>query len=49
MTSILNRTDRDIDQAVQLLADGKLVAFGTETVYGLGADAQNPTAVAAIF
>ena len=28
---------------------GKLVAFGTETVYGLGADATNPQAVASIF
>jgi len=32
-----------------LLAAGELVGFGTETVYGLGADARNPTAVAAVF
>ena len=38
-----------IPRAAQLLHDGHLVAFGTETVYGLGADATNPTAVAAIF
>ncbi len=31
------------------MREGALVAFGTETVYGLGADAQNPQAVAAIF
>jgi L-threonylcarbamoyladenylate synthase len=32
-----------------LLIDGKLVAFPTETVYGLGADALNPAAVKRIF
>ncbi|GHT87329.1 threonylcarbamoyl-AMP synthase [Betaproteobacteria bacterium] len=36
-------------QAAQLLAAGELVAFPTETVYGLGADAANPAAVAKIF
>lgn len=35
--------------AAALLAEGKLVAFPTETVYGLGADAENPDAVRAIF
>jgi L-threonylcarbamoyladenylate synthase len=49
MTELLNRTDRDISQAASLLAAGELVAFGTETVYGLGADATNARAVAAIF
>lgn len=39
----------DIRQAAQLLADGGLVAFPTETVYGLGADAGNDAAVAKIF
>jgi L-threonylcarbamoyladenylate synthase len=38
-----------IDQAVQLLRAGELIAFPTETVYGLGADASNPKAVARIF
>ena len=38
-----------IDQAVQLLRAGRLVAFPTETVYGLGADATNADAVRAIF
>ena len=35
--------------AAQLLRAGKLVAFGTETVYGLGADATNAQAVASIY
>ena len=39
----------EIRQAARLLEAGKLVAFPTETVYGLGADASNPEAVAAIF
>ena len=33
-------------EAAQRLAQGRLVAFPTETVYGLGADAENPEAVA---
>lgn len=39
----------DIQRAVQLLRQGELVALPTETVYGLGADALNPDAVAKIF
>jgi L-threonylcarbamoyladenylate synthase len=39
----------EIDQAVKILRAGGLVAFPTETVYGLGADAANPSAVAKIF
>ena len=38
-----------IDEAAAALAAGRLVAFPTETVYGLGADAENPDAVAAIY
>jgi L-threonylcarbamoyladenylate synthase len=38
-----------IAEAGQVLRDGRLVAFPTETVYGLGADATNDRAVAAIF
>ena len=38
-----------IDAAARLLEAGELVAFPTETVYGLGADAQNPEAVRAIY
>lgn len=39
----------DIDRAVKLLRAGRLVAFPTETVYGLGADATNESAVQRIF
>jgi L-threonylcarbamoyladenylate synthase len=39
----------DADRAAALLRGGELVAFPTETVYGLGADARNGRAVAAIF
>ena len=39
----------DIDRAVALLRAGDLVAFPTETVYGLGADAGNAVAVAKVF
>lgn len=42
-------TQTDIIRAAQLLAEGRLVAFPTETVYGLGADARNPDAVARIY
>src|SRR5699024_11229128 len=38
-----------IDEAAQLLRKGEVVAFPTETVYGLGADATNEGAVAKIF
>lgn len=39
----------DVQRAVTVLRSGGLVAFPTETVYGLGADARNPEAVARIF
>jgi L-threonylcarbamoyladenylate synthase len=39
----------DIISAVEILRRGGLVAFPTETVYGLGADAGNPAAVDRIF
>lgn len=42
-------TPADLDRAAALLRAGRLVAFPTETVYGLGADATNDEAVAAIF
>ncbi|MBF0560865.1 MAG: threonylcarbamoyl-AMP synthase [Alphaproteobacteria bacterium] len=38
-----------LEKAAELLRSGHLVAFPTETVYGLGADATNDRAVAAIF
>ena len=42
-------TPDEIGRAVELLRAGELVAFGTETVYGLGADACDGAAVAAIY
>jgi L-threonylcarbamoyladenylate synthase len=42
-------TDALIAKAVELLRAGQVVALPTETVYGLGADALNPAAVARIF
>ena len=38
-----------ISEAVAILRRGGLVAFPTETVYGLGADARNPAAVARLY
>lgn len=40
---------QDLARAAEFLLAGRLVAFPTETVYGLGADATNGAAVAAIF
>lgn len=48
MTEILRGED-GIARAAELLLAGNLVAFGTETVFGLGADATNGAAVAAVF
>src|SRR3954462_8485337 len=45
MVRVVRATQVEIDTAVQALRDGELVAFPTETVYGLGANAQNPAAV----
>jgi len=42
-------SDAIIEQGAALLRAGRLVAFPTETVYGLGGDATNDRAVAAIF
>ena len=50
MNSIIKEaTDENLFQAANLIKNGKLVAFPTETVYGLGASAYIPTAVAGIF
>ena len=38
-----------IEKAAQIIRRGGLVAFPTETVYGLGADVENPHAVSRIF
>ncbi|WP_297516505.1 L-threonylcarbamoyladenylate synthase [Thermococcus sp.] len=53
MTIVINMRDglddRKIKVAGRLIIEGKLVAFPTETVYGLGADALNENAVRRIF
>jgi L-threonylcarbamoyladenylate synthase len=49
MVRVVRATQVEIETAVQALRDGELVAFPTETVYGLGANAANPAAVAKIF
>ncbi len=49
MVRVTRATQVEIETAVQALRDGELVAFPTETVYGLGANAQNPAAVRKIF
>ncbi|MDC1311021.1 L-threonylcarbamoyladenylate synthase [Burkholderiales bacterium] len=43
------RITTDISAAARLLTEGQLVAFPTETVYGLGADALNPDAVRRVY
>ena len=48
-TLILPADEYSISMASDLLRAGKLVAFPTETVYGLGADATNADAVLSIF
>ena len=49
MTEVLAADAAGLARAAALILDGQLVAFGTETVYGLGADATNGQAVAAVF
>jgi L-threonylcarbamoyladenylate synthase len=49
MTEILAADPPGIARAAELLRAGALVALGTETVYGLGADATDARAVAAVF
>src|SRR6185503_1360535 len=46
---VVPESDVAIAEAAERLRAGRLVAFPTETVYGLGADATNGTAVAGIF
>src|SRR5690348_4256636 len=48
-SSIVSPSPLEIERAAALLREGRLVAFPTETVYGLGADARNEQAVAGIF
>ena len=49
ITQRLSTGPAGLSEAGELLRDGKLVAFPTETVYGLGADATNGLAVAGIY
>lgn len=42
-------TEKDIKQAAEIIKSGGLVAFPTETVYGLGANALDPEAVAKVY
>src|SRR5471032_1748683 len=48
-TQILPANEAAVATAVRCLRDGGLVAFPTETVYGLGADATNPKAIARLY
>lgn len=48
-TKILNDTTEEIEEAARMIAGGGLVAFPTETVYGLGADALNSDAVGRVY
>jgi L-threonylcarbamoyladenylate synthase len=47
--TIVAATKESIDRAAKALAKGEIVAFPTETVYGLGANALNAAAVAKVF
>ena len=49
MRNLLPATEENVRRAAEVIRRGGLVAFPTETVYGLGADALNPEAVARIF
>jgi Sua5/YciO/YrdC/YwlC family protein len=49
VTELLTADAGGLARAADLLRLGRLVAFPTETVYGLGADATNPRAVAGIY
>ena len=46
---VLRATQAELQTAVQALRDGELVAFPTETVYGLGAHAAHPVALRRVF
>lgn len=46
---IFEANRKNIEKAAEAIKSGEIVAFPTETVYGLGADGLNPTAVAKIF
>ena len=49
MTNIYSVNQKNITKAASVIQNGGLVAFPTETVYGLGANVYNPKAVASIY
>ena len=49
VTRILSENEQDLRLAGEIIAAGGLVAFPTETVYGLGANALDPDAVRKIY
>jgi L-threonylcarbamoyladenylate synthase len=49
MVTVVRATQLELNDAVQALRDGELVAFPTETVYGLGAHAGHPGALRRVF
>ncbi|HEY8564061.1 MAG TPA: L-threonylcarbamoyladenylate synthase [Beijerinckiaceae bacterium] len=49
MTRVLPADPTGVAEAARLLRAGETIAFPTETVYGLGADASDPAAVAKIY
>ncbi len=48
-TKIFQSTTKDIEKAAEIIKGGGLIAFPTETVYGLGADALNPEATKKVY
>lgn len=49
MTDVLPPTPEGLERAARLLRDGEMVAFPTDTVYGLGVSAAHPERVDALF
>jgi L-threonylcarbamoyladenylate synthase len=49
MSRLRRATQQELEAAVTALRNGELVAFPTETVYGLGANARDPSALRRIF
>src|SRR5436190_10810561 len=49
MTRVLGTDAKALGDAVELLRDGRVVAFPTDTLYGLAVDPRNPDAVRRLF
>ncbi len=45
----MNDFDQDVEQCLQVLQEGGIILYPTDTVWGIGCDATNPTAVQKIF